>query len=175
MDVVAFQNVFFTRKCIKIIFFLFFKNYFWHSHIKIIWKYKKILIWSKKKIKTFKFFLKHKNKHYRFIECFYLLLFVKHWNHLLWCSVNKYITGLWFYHLIQYRWHLSIKALFLERVPTNIDSFSELRFDNTKFGFVFLISCSITAPAAARYMDPVHNTSIDNRGVLTFIKQATCL
>ena len=36
-----FFKVFFTRKCIKIIFFLFFKNYFWYQDIKIIWKYQK--------------------------------------------------------------------------------------------------------------------------------------
>jgi len=32
-------KVIFTWKYIKIIFFLFLKSYFWHQHIKIIWKY----------------------------------------------------------------------------------------------------------------------------------------
>ena len=47
-------KVLFIWKCIKIIF-LFIKKYFLYQRIKMIWKHKKILIWSKK----INFFQKH--------------------------------------------------------------------------------------------------------------------
>jgi hypothetical protein len=54
--VVAFQNTFRSEKCANNIF-LFFKNYFWDLHIKIIWKYQKHIILKQKK--KLKFFQKH--------------------------------------------------------------------------------------------------------------------
>jgi len=47
-------KVLFIQKSMPIIFFLFFKNYFWDQHIKMIWNIKNILIQSKKKIKFFR-------------------------------------------------------------------------------------------------------------------------
>jgi hypothetical protein len=54
---VAFQNIFFILKYVKIIFL---KNYFWYQHIKIIWKYKKYIIFFKK-IKIFLKYFSTKN------------------------------------------------------------------------------------------------------------------
>jgi hypothetical protein len=49
-----FFKVFFIPKCIKMMFFLFFKNHFWDQRIKTIQNIKKyILIFSKKKIEFF--------------------------------------------------------------------------------------------------------------------------
>jgi hypothetical protein len=60
-------KVFFTWKYIKIIFFLFLKNYFWYQRIKMIWKHKKKTnLKQRKKIKKIQIFsktlLKRKNK-----------------------------------------------------------------------------------------------------------------
>jgi len=51
-------KVIFTWKCIKIIFFLFFKNYFWYQHIKTIWKHQKYIN-LKQKNKNNYFFQKY--------------------------------------------------------------------------------------------------------------------
>ena len=44
--VVAFQSVFYLEMH-QNNFCIFFKNYFWYQRIKMIWKHKKKLIWSK--------------------------------------------------------------------------------------------------------------------------------
>jgi hypothetical protein len=46
-------KVLFTQKSVPTIFFLFFKNYFWDQHIKIIWKYKKHITSKQKKNQIF--------------------------------------------------------------------------------------------------------------------------
>jgi hypothetical protein len=50
--VIVFQSVFNSEKYINNIF-LFFKNYFWDQHIKMIWKYQKHINLKQKKIKYF--------------------------------------------------------------------------------------------------------------------------
>ena len=53
--VVAFQSVFHSEKYANNVF-LFFKNYFWDQHIKMIWKHQKQI--NSKQKKKFKFFRK---------------------------------------------------------------------------------------------------------------------
>jgi hypothetical protein len=50
----CFQSTFYLEKCANNIF-LFFKNYFWDQHIKMIWKHQKHIT-SKKKKKNFQIF-----------------------------------------------------------------------------------------------------------------------
>jgi hypothetical protein len=50
--VVAFQSAFHSEKCANNIF-LFFKNYFWDQHIKMIWKHQKHITSKKEKSNFF--------------------------------------------------------------------------------------------------------------------------
>ena len=72
-----FSKVFFTRKYIKIIFFLFFKIYLWYQYIKTIKKYKKTI----KNNYFFKSRYHCKNKHYLKDQS-YMSQTIKQWYHI---------------------------------------------------------------------------------------------
>jgi hypothetical protein len=59
-------KVLFIQKSMPIIFFLFFKNYFWDQHIKMIWKHQKHVD-SKQKKKNSNFFGRAFRTHYQTI------------------------------------------------------------------------------------------------------------